>query len=109
MGGVASPNSVRMAVLYAIDPDLSIAKYDIRNSLSKVGFERTERGDQDTRCRLLATRLPAQPCSCAHSFSDRSQPTTCQRQEPAGEEMPPTALTARHTEVRATSARNPGA
>jgi hypothetical protein len=37
------------------------------------------------------TRRPFQPCSMAHSFSERSQPTTCQRHDPAGEPSPPTA------------------
>src|SRR5437763_12512021 len=43
------------------------------------------------------TRRSLQPCSMAHSFNDCCQPSTCQRHEPAGEAMPPTAWIARHT------------
>src|ERR1041384_7969984 len=46
------------------------------------------------------TRRPLQPCSKAHSRKFRCQPSTCQRHDPAGEPMPPTAWIACHTVVR---------
>ena len=55
------------------------------------------------------TRRPLHPCSSAHSFSDRSHPSTCHRHDPAGDPIPPTAWIARHTASRAASIRKPGA
>jgi len=54
------------------------------------------------------TVRPPQPCSIAHSLSERSQPTTCHRHDPAGEPSPPTAKIARHTASRAASMRRAG-